>query len=167
MFTYIKMSAEEFNDKLSEGQDFSIVVPQDDFEISLLHKVLIDELHLMFEGKITAYDKFDTLCNYIYYDGNGRFFFDLSEDPKCSNDKIAFYIAVYGSSELEFDEEGEFIDPPPEDMNLVSYDVMEDDVLSTEDREYSFEIYSHHKGLMKIDLRETIGLMMSNTIKKI
>jgi len=168
MFTYIKMSAEEFNQKLMEGQDFSIVAPHDNFEISMLYKVLIDELSLVFDGK--DYDKFDALCNYIYYDSSseGRFFFDLSENPKYGNDKIAFYVVVHGSNEVEFDEdEGEFIEPV-EDACLVSYNIMEEEPMQdTEDRDYEFDVHSHYKGLMKIDLREAIGMMMSNAIKKI
>ena len=66
MFTYIKISAEEFNQKLTEGQGFSVVVPHDNFEISMLYKIIIDELFLTFDGE--DYNKLEALCSYIYYD---------------------------------------------------------------------------------------------------
>jgi len=169
MFTYTKMSAEEFNKRLSGGQHFSIVAPNDSFEISFLHKVLIDELHLMFGGTDKDYDKFDQLCNYIWYDSDGRFFFDLSEDPKYTTDKLAFYVSVFnvdedGEDKYEEDEEDE--DPFDED-DLVSYDADETLTQNTADYDYEFYVYSHYKGLMKIELSDAIGLMMSNPIQKI
>jgi len=162
MFTRIRMSAEEFCDKFTEGQEFSIVVPLDNFEINLLYKVLINELFLTFNGK--NYDKFDMLCSYIYYDNSsdGRFFFDLSEDPEYTDDKIAFHVVVHGSD--EFDEVLDLVG----DKGLVSYNVIEEEATqSTENKDFEFDVYSYYKGLMKIDLREAIGMMMSNTIKKI
>ena len=172
MFTRIRMSAEEFCDKFTEGQEFSIVVPLDNFEINLLYKVLINELFLTFNGK--NYDKFDMLCSYIYYDNSsdGRFFFDLSEDPEYTDDKIAFHVVVHGSDEFDEDEfiekveNGEVLDLVG-DKGLVSYNVIEEEATqSTENKDFEFDVYSYYKGLMKIDLREAIGLMMSNTIKK-
>ena len=161
MFTRIRMSAEEFCDKFTEGQEFSIVVPLDNFEINLLYKVLINELFLTFNGK--NYDKFDMLCSYIYYDNSsdGRFFFDLSEDPEYTDDKIAFHVVVHGSD--EFDEVLDLVG----DKGLVSYNVIEEEATqSTENKDFEFDVYSYYKGLMKIDLREAIKMMMSNTIKK-
>jgi hypothetical protein len=167
------MSAEDFVGKLTEGQKFSIVAPHDNFEINLLQKILLDELFLVFNGK--DYDKFDTLCNYIYYDSNseGRFFFDLSEDPRYDGNQIAFYVIVHGSDEFDEDEfielveNGEYV-IPSQDECLVAYNVMEEEMTrSSEDKDYDFDVYFHHRGLMKIDLREAIGIMMSNTIQKI
>ena len=159
MFTYIKMSAEEFDQKLSEGQYFSIVSPNDNFEISFLYKVLIDELHLMFEGK--DYDKFGKLCDSIQYDSDGRFFFDLSENPEYTTDKLAFYVGVF---ELNTEDEDEY--EYNEEDNLVFYDNAEEETQGSVDYEYDFYIYSHYKGIMKIELSDAIGLMMSNSIKK-
>jgi hypothetical protein len=163
MFTHIKMSAEEFNCQLSEGQNFSIIIPNDNFEISLLYKVLIDELNLMFEGE--DYDKFNMLCNYIWYDSGGRFFFDFSGDPRYTDDKLSFYIVVFSLDEFEFEDEDE---EKLEVQDLVFYDaIKEEETQNTVDREYEFYVYSHYKGLMKIELAEAIDMMMSNPIQKI
>ena len=149
MFTNEKISAEEFNDKLSGGQVFSIVVPNDSFELSLLRKVLIDELHLMFEGE--DYDKFGLLCDYIWYDDDGRFFFDLSEDPEYTPDKLSFYINVFRLGEVS------------EEICEECGELFEDET----ECDYEFYVYSHYKGVMKIDLSEAINIIMSNKIQKI
>ena len=159
MFTYIKMSAEEFNKKLSGGQHFSIVAPNDNFEISFLYKVLINELLLMFEGE--DYDKFCKLCDYIWYDSDGRFFFDSSENPEYTNDRLAFYVGVFILNNEDSYEEDLFVGE-----NLVFYDNTEEETQSTEDYEYDFYIYSHYKGIMKIELGDAIGMMMSSPIQK-
>ena len=157
MFTYMKMSAEEFDKKLSGGQSFSVVSPNDNFEESLLRKVLIDELHLMFDGENEDYDKFDLLCNYIWYDSDGRFFFDLSDYPEHTNEKLSFYVSVFKSDLLE-SVFGEYDD-------LVHYEGNENENIT--DIDYEFYVYSHYKGVMNIDLNEAIGIMMNNSIQKI
>jgi len=155
MFTYIKMSAEEFNKKISGGQVFSIVVPNDAFEESLLKKVLIDELHLMFSGEEEDdYDKFDLLCSYIWYDEKGRFFFDLSEYPVYTTDKLSFYVNVFKSEMFE--------DISEEYDDLVLYEESEDATV-----DYEFYVYSHNQGVMSIELDEAIKIMMKNSIQKI
>jgi len=154
------MSAEEFDKKLSGGQHFSIVAPNDNFEISFLYKVLINELLLMFEGE--DYDKFCMLCDYIWYDSEGRFFFDSSENPEYTNDKLAFYVSVFALH----DEDG--CEEPFVENGLVFYDdAEEEDTQSTADCEYDFYVYSHYKGVMKIELGDAIELMMSIPVKKI
>jgi len=172
MFTYTKMSAEEFSQKLTGGQHFSIVVPNDNFEISLLNKVLIDELHLMFEGEDDEYDKFDALCSYIWYDGYGRFFFDLSEDPQYTPDKLSFYISVFNLDELdELDEMLEMIRyEEMKEIDLVHYKNDQDELDELDEGptncDYEFYAYSHYEGIMNIDLNDAIRLMMSNHIQK-
>jgi len=172
MFTYIKMSAEEFDKKLSGGQYFSIVVPNDNFELSLLYKIVIDELHLMFEGPNKDYEKFDQLCNYIWYDSNGRFFLDLSEDPEYTPDKLAFYVSVFDEDieryEDGLDKDGLDEDDENEEENLVFYDNEEEDrTQNVVDYSYEFYVYSHYKGIMKIELDDAIKLIMSNPIQQI